>query len=169
MNNMAFQRLPWKFRISVRPRYLIVAAALLLPVTLLHAGTSEMFVSDRLTGVAISGYDPVSYFTGTAPVQGRRELESVLENVVFQFRNEGNRAAFVAHPDIYAPQYGGHDPVALARGIALAGNPLEWQIFGSHLYLFYDPRSRAAFAADPKAAIAKAEEQWPEVRKGLIR
>ena len=168
MNHLAFRRQPWKFCLGVCPRYLVLVGFLLSPVTLSCAGTSEMFVSDRLTGVAISGYDPVSYFMRADPTKGRREFESILDHVVFQFRNEGNRAAFVAHPDIYAPKFGGYDPIALARGIALAGNPLEWQIFGQRLYLFYDARSHAAFAANPGAAIATADEQWPDVRKALI-
>ena len=41
------------------------------------------------------------------------------------------------------PQFGGYDPIALARGVALAGNPLEWQIVGDRLYLFYSAQARA--------------------------
>ena len=35
----------------------------------------------------------------------------------------GNRAAFAANPDIYMPRFGGYDPLGVARGVAVAGNP----------------------------------------------
>lgn len=127
-----------------------------------------MVVSDRLTGLAIAGYDPVAYFVDAAPVRGRPEFEFRLRQGIFQFCNEGNRAEFAAHPEVYSPQFGGYDPVALARGVALAGNPLEWQIVGDRLYLFYSTQSHTTFSADPKAAIGAAVERWPDVMRGLI-
>ncbi|MGZ3411274.1 MAG: YHS domain-containing (seleno)protein [Xanthobacteraceae bacterium] len=166
---MAFPGQPWKFRRGTCRKYLalavLVAAA---PTGPSNAGTSEQIVADRLTGVAIAGYDPVAYFVDAEPTKGNRDFELRFERGIFQFRNEGNRAAFAAHPEIYMPQFGGYDPVALARGVALAGNPLEWQIIGERLYLFYSAQSHAAFAANPKEAISVAVERWPEVRSGLL-
>ena len=49
-----------------------------------------------------------------------------MAGAVWRFRNEGNRASFVAHPEIYGPQFGGYDPVDLARGVTVAGNPWFW-------------------------------------------
>jgi hypothetical protein len=169
MNNMAFRRQPWKFRLGACPKYLVLAVLLMaVPLSRSNAGTSEMFISDRLTGVALAGYDPVAYFVQAGPTKGLPAFEFRLDNGIFQFRNEGNRAAFAAHPEIYAPRFGGYDPIALARGVAVAGNPLEWQIFGDRLYLFYDAQARATFAADPKGAISTATERWPDVRRELI-
>jgi hypothetical protein len=49
---------------------------------------------------------------------GRPEFERMPEGTTWRFRNEGNRAAFAADPDVFLPRFGGYDPVALARGVA---------------------------------------------------
>jgi hypothetical protein len=89
------------------------------------------------TGLAISGFDPVAYFTDSKAVPGRPELELNLKGVVWRFRSEGNRAAFQLAPDAYAPRFGGYDPVAISRDRAVPGHPLFWAITGERLYLFY--------------------------------
>src|SRR5579862_9088408 len=81
-----------------------------------HAGLTERIVVDWHTGLAISGYDPVAFFTDGKPVPGRAELELRYSGVVWRFDNIGNRAAFTERPDVYMPQYGGYDPVGIARG-----------------------------------------------------
>src|SRR5689334_21469075 len=77
----------------------------------LRAATSEYVVVDRNTGLAISGFDPVAYFTDGAALMGRASYEQAYAGAVWRFRNEGNMAAFAADPDIYAPRFGGYDPV----------------------------------------------------------
>ena len=64
---------------------------------------------------------------------------------IWRFANIGNRAAFAARPDIYMPQYGGYDPLGVARGLAVAGNPNVWLIAGEKLFLFYDGARRDKF------------------------
>ncbi len=86
---------------------------------------------NRYSGLAIEGFDPVAYFTESTgrprdcPTSRPREA-----GAVWRFRNEGNRASFVAHPEIYGPQFGGYDPVDLARGVTYAGNPRFWVVVG---------------------------------------
>jgi hypothetical protein len=131
------------------------------------AAASGRVVSNGWTGLAIHGFDPVAYFTDARPEAGYPEFEQVVAGTAWRFRNEGNRAAFAAHPDVYLPRYGGHDPVALARGLATAGNPLVWLVVEDRLYLFYGVENRQAFAADPQGAIAAAEAHWPRVSATL--
>lgn len=133
------------------------------------AATTEQVVADWHSGLAISGYDPVAYFTDAAPKTGRPEYEYSFAGVSWRFRNEGNRAAFTDHPDIYMPRFGGHDPVALARGVARPGHPELWLIAGKRLYLFYSPEARDAFRADPNPIAGAAEEKWPQVVRTLSR
>ena len=133
------------------------------------AATTEQVVVNRYTGLAIDGFDPVSYFVNAAPKTGRAELEFRYSGAIWRFQNEGNRAAFAADPSVYAPQFGGHDPIAVARGAAAAGHPALWLISDKRLYLFYSDEARAAFAKDPDSAIGAAERQWPEVQRMLAR
>jgi len=132
-----------------------------------HAATTERIVVDWHTGLAIGGYDPVAYFTDGKPLTGREDVELHYAGAVWRFRNIGNREAFVAHPEVYLPQFGGYDPTGIAHGVAVAGNPSIWRISGERLFLFYDQHRLAAFDSDPARAIAAAERAWPEVRASL--
>jgi YHS domain-containing protein len=131
------------------------------------AATTERIVADYRTGLAISGFDPVAYFIDGRPVMGRSEFELRLDGVTWRFRNEGNRAAFAADPDVYMPRFGGYDPVGLARGASAPGHPELWLIEDERLYLFYSMEARARFANKPHAAINAAERRWPEVLRTL--
>lgn len=133
------------------------------------AATTERVVADRLTGLAIGGVDPVAYFTEGRMALGRPDVESSAAGVVWRFQNNDNRVFFLAHPEIYGPQFGGYDPVDVARGVAYAGNPQFWLIAGQRLYLFGRQESRDAFAADPAAVLSEANRRWPDLRETLAR
>jgi hypothetical protein len=134
-----------------------------------QAATTERVVANRYSGLAIEGYDPVAYFVDARPMIGLPEFEASESGVVWRFRNEGNRASFVAHPDIYGPQFGGYDPVDLARGVTVAGNPHFWLIAGERLYLFGIEEHRDAFAADSERLQRRANERWPALEQDLAQ
>jgi hypothetical protein len=136
-------------------------------LTGVRAATSELVVIDHRSGLAIHGYDPVAYFVDGRAVEGREGVEHPFAGAVWRFHNPGNRAAFMADPDIYLPRYGGYDPVAVARGVAAAGDPRLWLIVERRLYFFYDQRAREAFAAGAAAIAAAADKRWPSVRQTL--
>ncbi len=102
----------------------------------ISAGPNEPVVLDAHSGLAISGFDPVAYFTDDKPRFGRPDLELRLNATVWRFQKEGNRAAFADHPEIYMPRFGGYDPVAVARGNSVPDHPLFWAVTGERLYLF---------------------------------
>ncbi len=122
---------------------------------------------DWHSGLAIDGYDPVAFFTEGKPVAGSADFELRYVNVIWRFSNPGNRAAFAAAPDVYMPQYGGYDPLGVARGLAVAGNPNVWMITGRRLFLFYDNARRQKFARDPGRVTDSADRKWPEVERAL--
>src|SRR5580700_5459436 len=80
------------------------------------AATTERVVTNPQTGLAIDGYDAVSYFIDAAALAGRPDFELRYRGAVWRFRNPGNLAAFRDHPGDYEPQFGGYDPVAISRG-----------------------------------------------------
>src|SRR5712675_2960511 len=100
-----------------------VAVGAGLPLNSIRAATPELVVTNRYTGLAIDGFDPVAYFVEAAPKEGRAELEFQSNGAIWRFFNEGNRSAFAAAPEVYTPRFGGHDPMALARGAATPGHP----------------------------------------------
>jgi len=135
--------------------------------TAARAGLTQRIVVDWHSGLAIGGYDPVAYFTDGKPVAGSPDLELRYGGVIWRFFNLGNRAAFAGHPDVYMPQYGGYDPVSVARGVAVAGDPDVWIIAGERLFLFYNGAQREKFLADSARFIALSKRKWPEVMQTL--
>ena len=133
------------------------------------AATTERVIVNRFTGLAIEGFDPVAYFADGNAAVGLAAFEAVEAGAVWRFRNEGNRASFVAHPDIYGPQFGGYDPIDLARGITVAGNPRFWLISGQRLYLFGREESRDAFATNPRRILRDAQARWPQLQQDLAQ
>jgi hypothetical protein len=131
------------------------------------AGTAAPVVVNRFSGLAISGFDPVAYFTDGRPRQGDPDMELMQGGVVWRFCNEGNRAFFAANPEVYGPQFGGYDPVDVARGVAFPGNPLFWLISDNRLYLFGREQTRDAFAAAPATVLQDARKRWNQVQNDL--
>jgi hypothetical protein len=124
-------------------------------------------VADWHTGLALYGFDPVAYFVDAQPVAGIAKYERTVEGATWRVRNAGNLAAFEAHADVYVPRFGGYDPLAVARGVATAGNPFVWLVAGERLYLFHDPAGRAAFVANQHAALVAATAHWGAVKATL--
>jgi len=133
------------------------------------AATTERVVTNRYSGLAIGGVDPLTYFVNGRPEVGLPDFEVAQGGAVWRFRNEGNRDSFVAHPEIYGPQFGGYDPVDLARGVTVAGNPLFWALAGDRLYLFGREETRDAFAANPAPYVKEATMRWPVLEQQLAQ
>ena len=142
--------------------------ALALGLSVAQRATAvQTIVVDRNTGLAISGFDPVAYFADHAPRFGAPDFEYWYAGAVWRFRNEGNRAEFAKHPDVYMPRFGGYDPVAIARGVSVAGHPEIWMVAGERLYFFYDDKARIAFAGQPERFIEAAERKWSAVQRTI--
>ncbi len=139
----------------------------LAPAIPVPAAATERIVVDRFTGLAIDGFDPVAYFVNREALTGLPDFEASQGGVVWRFRNEGNRASFLAHPEIYGPQFGGYDPTDVARGVTVAGNPRFFAVVEERLFLFSREESRDAFAADPARYLPRAEARWPALRADL--
>lgn len=145
---------------------LAVLAGLAGPYTGASAVT-ERVVVNRHSGLAIDGYDPVAYFTDAEAAKGLPDIEASEGGTVWRFRNEANRAVFLAYPDIYGPRFGGYDPVDVARGNTVAGQARLWLVSGERLYLFSREDNRSAFAADPGAVLKQAGGKWPALVETL--
>ena len=152
-----------------RFRCAIALLVALAPGPALGQATTERVVVNRFTGLAISGFDPVAYFTDAVAARGEERFEAVQGGAIWRFCNEGNRAAFAAHPEVYTPQFGGYDPIHVARGKTVEGLPQVWTIHAQRLYLFASETSRFAFAASPEGFATSAQRRWPKLKLGLVR
>lgn len=145
-----------------------LAAVLLTPV----AGQAERLVTtivtDPLTGVAIEGYDPVTYFTESEPRPGLPDFEFVWSGVSWYFASAANRDVFMRAPDVYAPRHGGYCEMSLARGYLSDGKPNIYVIEKTKLYLFYSAANREAFLLAKAEALELAERNWASLSRELI-
>lgn len=140
-----------------------VGAALLV-AAMTCAGAAHAGEINEIDGVAIKGYDPVAYFEAAAPVPGRADITAEYAGATFRFADTGNRDAFRADPARYAPQYGGFCAYGTARGYKAGIDPAAFTIVGGKLYLNYDTGVQATWAKDVPGHIARADDNWPEVR-----
>jgi hypothetical protein len=143
--------------------------ALIGPNPAAWAATTERIVVNRYSGLAIEGFDPVAYFTDAQAIRGVPDFEAAEAGAVWRFQNASNRDAFAAHPEVYGPQFGGYDPIDVARGIAYAGNPRFFVVTGQRLYLFAREESRDSFAANPARYLKAAIGRWPALQKTLAK
>jgi YHS domain-containing protein len=124
------------------------------------------------TGFAVSGYDVVSYFalaqapvgqSQPAPLPGKRAITAEYNGATFAFATEENRAAFVANPARYAPQYDGHCAYGVSKGGKVPGNPTLWRIVDGKLYLNITRNVVGFWEEDIPGNIALAEGNWPGI------
>lgn len=134
--------------------------------------STAAFAGDQFvdaTGFAASGFDVVSYFSlpqspvGTpqpAPVPGNAAITAEYNGATFAFSTEENRAAFLADPAKYAPQYDGHCAYGVAKGGKVPGNPTLWRIVDGKLYLNITKNVVGFWEEDIPGNITLAEGNW---------
>lgn len=152
-------------------KQILTIAALLLCFAAAPANAGSLvtsIVTDPLTGVAIDGMDPVSYFTGSEPQQGLPDYEYEWSGVPWYFANAANRDIFMRAPDVYAPQFGGHCLMSLSRGYLSDGKPRLYAIEAMKLYFFYSAANRQAFLLAKGPALTTAEANWPGLAGDLV-
>jgi len=128
----------------------------LLPATVAMIGASASATEPRL---ALSGYDPVAYFTNNAPTRGSPDITYDYDETRYRFASAQNRSLFAANPDKYAPRYNGYCAMAMSKGAKIEPDPLNWTIVDGQLYVFSLPNDRAKLAQD-KSWIDQGRGNW---------
>ena len=135
-------------------------------VSAMQAG--ELLAADAPGGgkrIALSGYDPVSYFTAGRPEKGSAEFSASFDEATYWFKNAEHRALFVGDPDHFAPQFGAYCAIDLSRGVKTEPDPEAWVIADGRLYVFGKKIGPALFAEQSTSIIEKSTENWQELRK----
>jgi YHS domain-containing protein len=120
-------------------------------------------VDSNWRGLAISGYDPVAYFTDGKPVEGSSDFTTEWKGATWRFASAAHRDAFVAAPDKYAPQYGSYCAWAVAHDKTASVDPEAWKIVDGKLYLNYSKDIQKQWEADVPGYIQKADANWPKL------
>jgi YHS domain-containing protein len=130
---------------------------------------SRRVVTDPNSGLAIYGFDAVAYFTDQKAIKGKYVYEYVWKDVSWLFASEANKVVFEKDPEVYAPEFGGHGALAMARGYVATGNPEIWAIYQNRLYFFYSYTNRAAWAQAVDQHVDRAQENWQSSETQLSR
>lgn len=122
--------------------------------------SDEVFVNDQ--GVAIRGYDPVSYFKG-AGLPGKPEFASKHQGATYYFASAENKVTFEANPAAYTPQFGGYCALGTAYGGKFRTDPSTGKVVDGKLYFNKNPDVAKSWSKDIPGYIAKANSKWPKV------
>ncbi len=142
----------------------IPLAVLVLSVLLACARASPLSpVNVTPDGVAIKGYDPLSYFTDKRPAQGSAEFEYLWNGAKWRFASAAHRDLFRTDPEKYSPKYGGYCAYAVSQGKTADIDPDAWTIFEGRLYLNLNKEVQKLWEKDMNEYIRKADENWPRM------
>ena len=147
-----------------RKSFLVATALALASVCAWTAPAVNTFKpgsTDQRTDTAIQGYDTVAYFTDGKPVPGDVAFATEWMGARWLFASQAHLDLFKAHPDQYAPQYGGYCAFGAAQGYLVKIEPDQWRIVDGKLYLNYDASVQAKWVRDIKGYIQRADAQFP--------
>jgi YHS domain-containing protein len=125
---------------------------------------ADIDMSADANDLAIKGYDPVSYFTGSQPKVGNSELTATHKGAIYRFTSVANRDMFKNNPEKYAPQYGGFCAFGVAMEKKFDTDPLAWKIVDNKLYLNLNTDVQKRWLTDVPGYIAQSTENWSSIK-----
>lgn len=118
-------------------------------------------------GVAISGYDPVSYFTLNKAVKGKKDFSYSYHGIIYRFATITDEQAFQANPAKYEPQYGGWCAYAMGNnGSKVEVDPETFKIINGKLFLFYNRffnNTLKSWNQDELSLHTRADVNWQKI------
>lgn len=145
----------------------LLAAAGLAVAGLSLPAVAEAKLAPIYTGVfnnvAVSGYDPVAYFTERKPVKGDARFSTNYRGAEWRFASAANLARFKANPTAYTPQYGGYCAWAVGQGYTASGDPTVWRIVNNRLYLNYNREVGQKWALNIPGFVKAGDRNWPRL------
>lgn len=152
-----------------------ISALLMFVMVTAYAATpgkvSQTEVVDALNlqhGVALKGYDPVAYFTEAEPIAGNPAISYHWQGATWLFSTQEHREAFKADPARYAPQFGGYCAFAVAQGTTAEGDPHQWAIIDSKLYVNNNAIAKKLWDQNRPANIVAGNRNWPLIPKRAL-
>jgi YHS domain-containing protein len=128
---------------------------------------SKHFNADK-KGLAIQGYDPVSYFLGKAQL-GVLNYFYKYNSITYQFASQKNLELFKTSPEKFEPEYGGWCAYAMGfNGEKVEINPKTYKIINGKLFLFYNSffnNTLPKWNEDEKKLHSTADINWLKINK----
>ena len=125
------------------------------------SGSDLLFLDKK--GLALEGYDPVSYFVDGKPAKGDPKIEATYNGALYHFVSQDHRAIFETDPAKYVPAYGGYCGYAASLGKVRPANPLLWSIVDGRLIVQHTQGAADLWAQDVAGNKKKADAFWPRL------
>lgn len=139
----------------------IIAIAAVAGYVLASSVHAQASLSGR---TALSGYDPVSYFTAGHPEKGSAEFPFRFDDTTYLFASEEHRKMFAADPEKYAPQFDGYCTLGVSLGLKVEADPEAWIISNGKLFVFASRQVMPEFKAKPAEVARKASAAWATLK-----
>lgn len=110
-------------------------------------------------GLAIYGFDVVSYFNEPEPLKGKKKFAVEYRGAEFRFRTELNKKLFQREPERYLPQFGSWCALAMAHGKFIGADPKKYSVYQDKLYLF-QRGAKKHFDGHEAGLAPRAERIW---------
>jgi YHS domain-containing protein len=120
-------------------------------------------------GIAIKGYDVVSYFDNKAK-KGKPKYSHTYKDIKYNFSTKENLEKFKKNSKKYLPQYGGWCAYAMGtKGEKVDMDPKVFEIRDGKLYLFYTSffinTHKKWINEKPEELKEKADQKWKLIKK----
>lgn len=130
-------------------------------------------ISTDANGVALQGYDLVSYFTAHQAVRGSKANAVKHGGSTFYFASAENSKAFKKNPKQYLPKYEGYCAFAVAKNMKrVPSDPKTFKISNGELLLFFNDfyqgqvvNTIVPWNQNEAAMSASAERNWKTMNR----
>ncbi len=117
-------------------------------------------------GVAVGGYDLVSYHHDDGPVRGVAEHSAQAEGLTYHFATAANLDRFRKSPEQFLPVYRGYCAATLAMGRLACPDYTNFKIEGGRLLLFEVTgftNGKTLWNSDPSGFRQRADTNFPRL------
>ncbi|MEN9336728.1 MAG: hypothetical protein RLZZ500_1715 [Bacteroidota bacterium] len=115
-------------------------------------------------GIALQGYDPVSYFEKLTAEKGSDAYKVQHNGAWYYFTSEAHKVTFEKNPSYYEPQFGGYCAYGMSKGYKAAVQPEAFTIYNEKLYLNYNLEVRVEWMKNKEERIQNAEKNWKSLQ-----
>lgn len=130
------------------------------------AGSQQVApVNTDKKGVALHGYDVVTYFERDKPEKGKTEFSYSWGGATWLFASAEDRKKFAQNRERYMPQFGGYCAKAVSEDNTADVDPLAYKLVDGKLYLNYDAKVQKIWEQNIRGRIADAEKYWPSLHR----
>jgi hypothetical protein len=143
-------------------RFTILAILFITAFPLLLLATQPVNKS-TWKGIAIKGYDCVSYHIESKAVKGKKDFSAKHLGATWLFSSKVNRDKFINSPQTYLPQYNGFCAWAMANGYKAKIDPESFAVIEKKLYLNYNKDIQSKWEEDQTRLISLANLEWKKL------